>query len=293
MTVAPLVQGLTRSRLPRVASAAALNTYAGRTPVYVPSLGAFARLAGSGLWAPLDVHPSYSDYTVVGTLDAAALDPADPDAVVTDDLPEGFALTFAEKGLAKLTANGLELHSGDGTAVSSASSASLAFTGAMVPAADAHRTVVLARHAWADDGSIAASDAARANMSLRLSTNNRVALWVSSSANGGAAGFASTLATTGAILAAATTITDQARTEAWELHSWQRGVSTAHAAGVRRLAGPAPLGALISPRNRNQWTSVSEAANVTYLARNATAASTAVVKLYVRSLVVLRQGAAA
>jgi hypothetical protein len=281
--------------LPQVDSVADLESYSRSVPVHVRGVGSFDRL-DNGAWCPLDIHPEYSNYTLVGALLASALDPADPDAVVTDDLPTGFNLdSRAETGLAKLTANGLELHSGDGTAVSSASSVSLAFTGAMVPAADEHRTVVLARHAWADDGSIAASDAARANMSLRLASNGRTSLWMVSSPNGGGAGLSSQTNGAGALLAALLSVTGQPRGEVWEMLSYTRGVAdSTGASGVRRLAGEAGhiLGSLPAAR-RSSWASIAENAVVRYLARNSTAASTAVVKIYIRELLVFRQGAAA
>lgn len=205
---------------------------------WVENVGFFAYHATSGTWVPAWCHPTYSTFSVVGSLVASDLDPTDPDAVVTGDLPTGWTLTFdgGPIGVAQLASGQLLIDS-----VSAGGSVVLAYTGTgiLTPTDNTDRIVVVARHGWTDDGALAASDANRLKMAMRLRVANTGRLYIASEPNGGSAG-ASRIATISSGAVTGLGQTSQPRTVQWDVVS--RAKATGPFMRAERLAATADGG---------------------------------------------------
>jgi hypothetical protein len=254
--------------LPQVDSVADLESYSRSVPVHVRGVGSFDRL-DNGAWCPLDIHPEYSNYTLVGALLASALDPADPDAAVTDDLPEGWTKSGA--GALKLVGESkLQLTSGAGTACD---------LSVALPTldADADYLTLLMVHSWAADNSLADTAANRLHMALRIALGNRVALWSSASPTAGWAAFWSTA---GAGIGLGPT--GQPRgVMSWERIDLQKG-AVGHASGARRYSGTGQTKGILAGMRRDAWSTNTEANAATWHAAEGTT-------LEVESVLLFRQ----
>jgi hypothetical protein len=374
MSVAPMVHRRVTATpgLALVATAADLATYAGDGPVYIRDADAVvARDTTLGLWLPMGVHPSYSTFTLVGSIPdfgavdqlvalasfvadtsehslsvggtvygpaqgateqaalaalhalvvageeagySAAVEGTAGDArlrvapgsnilpstltTVVPDLPTGWAVAQAYSGHYRIVDGVLQLHSGDGVTVDAGTSyALLEFTGLDDDTpADTDSYAVVARHSWTDSDDIALNSSSLV-FSLRLSTNDRAALYTASGPNAewtGRTAFYS-LSSPNTIIGAGTA--DQERSEVWDVIQWQQGWtnfgpyrSIARRLGSTSEASGHTLGPVALASQALSWASSVEAPVVRYYCARTSGSAPSSKRLDVRSCLIFQQG---
>jgi hypothetical protein len=255
--------------------------------VYGPAQGATEQAALAALHA-LVVVGAEAGYSaaVEGTGEAARLRVASGSDIlpatgttVAPDLPTGWSLIVAEAGNARITlANGLELWSGVGAAVTASSSIRLQRT---LGAGD--RTVVVVRHAAAADGGLANVGANNLLFGVDWRMNGIRHVYTPSGSNGGAAGTAAIRPTTTGTAPTGSTGSSP-RTEVWDVMTTEWGTTATSGRWVKRLGARESVQSMFT---NSLLTADAGDNRVQWVAGNANAASTAIVKLYVRSVHVL------